>query len=279
MIKTALIGHPIAHSLSGVIHNAAFKSLEIDGKYEVIDVPQGKLSNVIEKLKNENYAGFNVTIPYKVDVKRYLNESDLFAEYAGCTNCVKIHSNGVLYGYNTDIYGFSHAIPEEIRNNLKGKKALILGNGGAARAVSTGLGMLEISQIDFRVRDFDKAQPLYNSITKIFPNTKINLIKIVDNISQYSVIVNTTPLGTTGENENKMPIASSLLEQANKSVLVYDLVYNPTETVLIKTAKSFGLQTVGGLDMLIGQAVKGFKIFTGKDADFSVMKNAALKFL
>ena len=279
MIKTALIGHPVSHSLSGVIHNAAFKSLGIDGKYDVIDVPTGKLSSFIEKLKNENYAGFNVTIPYKVDVKSYLSMSDMFAEYAGCTNCVKIKPNGVLYGYNTDVYGFSHAIPEQIRNNLKGKKALVLGNGGAARAVAVGLGMLEISQIDFRVRDFDKAKPLYDSVSKIFPNTKFNLIKIIENISQYSMIINTTPLGTTGENESKIPLASSFLEQADKSVLVYDLVYNPVETVLIKTAKSFGLQTVGGLDMLIGQAVKGFKIFTGKDADFELMKKAALKFL
>lgn len=279
MIKTALIGHPVAHSLSGVIHNAAFKSLGVDGKYEVIDVPSGKLPNVIDKLIKEGYSGFNVTIPYKVDVKNFLSMSDMFADYAGCTNCVKIKPNGVLYGYNTDIYGFSHAIPEDIRNNLKGTKVLILGNGGAARAVAVGLGMLEVSQIDFRVRDFDKAQPLCNSISSIFPNTSINLIKIIDNISQYSIIVNTTPLGTVGENQNKIPIASSLLANADKSALVYDLVYNPVETVLIKTAKSYGLKTVGGLDMLIGQAVKGFKIFTGKDADFDLMKNAALKYL
>lgn len=279
MIKTALIGHPVSHSLSGIIHNAAFRALGVEGKYEVIDVPTGKLQSVIEKLKNENYSGFNVTIPYKVDVKSYLSMSDMFAEYAGCTNCVKIKPNGVLYGYNTDIYGFSHAIPERIRNSLKGKKALVLGNGGAARAVAVALGMLEIAQIDFRVRDFDKAQNLYDTVSKIFPNTKFNLIKIIDNISQYSMIVNTTPLGTSGENQDKMPIASSILENADKSVLVYDLVYNPEETQLIKTAKSFGLNTVGGLDMLIGQAVKGFKIFTGLDADFTVMRNAALKFL
>ena len=279
MIKTALIGHPVAHSLSGVIHNAAFKSLGIEGKYEVIDVPFGKLKDAVEKLKKDGYAGFNVTIPYKVDVKQYLSMADLFADYAGCTNCVKINPDGVLFGYNTDVYGFSSAIPEEVRNNLKGKKALILGNGGASRAVAVGLGMLEVSQIDFMVRDFEKAQPLYNSIRSIFPSTTLNLIKVIDNISQYSIIVNTTPLGTTGEYQNKIPIASSILENADKSVLVYDLVYNPTETVLIKTAKSYGLKTVGGLDMLVGQAVKGFKIFTGMDADFDVMKNAALKFL
>ena len=279
MIKTALIGHPVSHSLSGVIHNAAFKALGTEGKYEVIDVPFGKLQNVIEKLKNENYAGFNITIPYKVDVQKYLSMTDMFAEYSGCTNCVKIRSDGDLFGYNTDVYGFSHAIPAEIRNNLKGKKALILGNGGASRAVATGLGMLEIAQIDFRVRDYDKAQPLYNSLSKIFTNTKLNLIKIIDNISQYAIIVNTTPLGTVGENQSKIPIASSILENADKSALVYDLVYNPIETVLIKTAKFYGLQTVGGLDMLIGQAVKGFKIFTGMDADFELMKKAALKYL
>ena len=277
MIKTALIGHPVSHSLSAVIHNAAFKDLGLEGKYEVIDVPQGKLKSTIDRLINENYAGFNITIPYKVDVKEFLSLSDMFVDYAGCTNCVKIKPNGVLYGYNTDIYGFSHAIPEEIRNNLKGKNILILGNGGAARAVTVALGMLEVTKIDFRVRDINKAQALYDSMKSIFPKVEFNLIKVVDNISQYAMIVNTTPLGTKGENEGKIPIASSLLENADKSVLVYDLVYNPSETVLIKTAKQFGLQTISGLDMLIGQAVKGFKIFTGKEPDFEVMKNAALK--
>ena len=279
MIKTALIGHPVSHSLSGIIHNAAFKALGVEGKYEVIDVPTGKLQSVIQKLKNENYSGFNVTIPYKVDVKSYLSMSDIFAEYAGCTNCVKIKPNGMMYGYNTDIYGFSHAIPDRIRNSLKDKKVLVLGNGGAARAVAVALGMLEVSQIDFRVRDFGKAQNLFDNVKRIFPKTEVNLIKVIDNISQYSMIVNTTPLGTSGENQDKMPIASSLLEHADKSVLVYDLVYNPTETQLIKAAKSNGLSTVGGLDMLIGQAVKGFKIFTGLDADFNLMKTEALKFL
>ena len=279
MIKTALIGHPVSHSLSGIIHNAAFKALGVEGKYEVIDVPTGELQSVIQKLKNENYSGFNVTIPYKVDVKSYLSMSDIFAEYAGCTNCVKIKPNGMMYGYNTDIYGFSHAIPDRIRNSLKDKKVLVLGNGGAARAVSVALGMLEVSQIDFRVRDFDKAQNLFDNVKRIFPKTEVNLIKVIDNISQYSMIVNTTPLGTSGENQDKMPIASSLLEHAGKSLLVYDLVYNPTETQLIKAAKSCGLSTVGGLDMLIGQAVKGFKIFTGLDADFNLMKTEALKFL
>lgn len=279
MIKTALIGHPVSHSLSGIIHNAAFKALGVEGKYEVIDVPTGELQSVIQNLKNENYSGFNVTIPYKVDVKSYLSMSDIFAEYAGCTNCVKIKPNGMMYGYNTDIYGFSHAIPDRIRNSLKDKKVLVLGNGGAARAVAVALGMLEVSQIDFRVRDFDKAQNLFDNVKRIFPKTEVNLIKVIDNISQYSMIVNTTPLGTSGENQDKMPIASSLLEQADKSALVYDLVYNPTETQLIKAAKSNGLSTVGGLDMLIGQAVKGFKIFTGLDADFNLMKTEALKFL
>lgn len=279
MIKTALIGHPVSHSLSGIIHNAVFKSLGIEGKYEVIDVPAGQLQSVLQRLKNENYSGFNVTIPYKVDVKSYLSMSDMFAEYAGCTNCVKIKPNGMMYGYNTDIYGFSHAIPERIRNSLKDKKVLVLGNGGAARAVAVALGMLEVSQIDFRVRDFDKAQNLYENVKRIFPKTEVNLIKIIENVSQYSMIVNTTPLGTSGENQDKMPIATSLLEQVDKSALIYDLVYNPTETQLIKTAKSYGLNTVGGLDMLIGQAVKGFKIFTGHDADFNLMKTEALKFL
>ncbi|MGN0004538.1 MAG: shikimate dehydrogenase family protein, partial [Candidatus Gastranaerophilaceae bacterium] len=134
MIKTALIGHPLGHSLSGVIHTAAFKSVGIEGKYDVIDTEN--VAETIERLKKDGYAGFNVTIPHKVEVKKYLTISDMLVDYAGCTNCVRIKTNGELWGFNTDIYGFTEAIPQEKRESLAGKKALILGNGGASRAVA-----------------------------------------------------------------------------------------------------------------------------------------------
>ena len=105
------------------------------------------------------------------------------------------------------------------------------------------------------------------------------MVQTLTDVSEYSIIVNTTPLGTTGENKDKMPIATSLLEKANKSAIIYDLVYNPTETLYLKTAKNLGLYTIGGLDMLVYQAQKAFKIFTGKEPDFEQMKNAALKYL
>lgn len=279
MIKTALIGHPLGHSLSGVIHTAAYKSVGLEGKYDVIDTPADKIAETIERLKKEGYAGFNVTIPHKVEVKKYLTLSDMLVEYAGCTNCVRIKPNGEMWGFNTDIYGFTEAIPQEKREALAGKKALILGNGGASRAVAVALIMMKVAEIDFRVRDFDKAAGLYELMQTKFKKTKTSLIKTVSDIEQYSVIVNTTPLGTVGENGGKMPIAAALLEQAKKDTIIYDLVYNPTETPYIKTAKDLGLYTVGGIDMLVYQAAKAFKIFTGKEPDFDAMKSAALKFL
>ncbi len=144
MIKTALIGHPLGHSLSKAIHTAAYKSVGLEGKYDVIDVKQNQLKETIENLKKEGYSGFNVTIPYKVEVKKQLQLWDMLVDYAGCTNCVKINPQGAMYGYNTDIFGFTEAIPNEIRNNLNGKSALILGNGGAARAVAVALVMMKM---------------------------------------------------------------------------------------------------------------------------------------
>lgn len=279
MIKTALIGHPLGHSLSAVIHNAAFRSLGLDGKYELIDVKPEKLEETVMALRANGYSGFNVTIPYKVDVAKYLLLRDYLTDYAGCTNCVRINGKGEMFGYNTDIYGFTTAIPEADRNALAGKKALVLGNGGAARAVAVGLVTLKAEQIDFKVRSLEKASPLEELMNMKFKNTKCSLVQTIDNISQYSIIVNATPLGTKGENENKMPIASSLLENADKNVIIYDLVYNPTETAFIRAAKALNLKTIGGLDMLVYQAQKAFKIFTTKEPDFEVMKNAALKFL
>lgn len=279
MIKTALLGHPLGHSLSGAIHTAGFKSVGLDGKYDIIDVPPEKLKETIERLKKEGYSGFNVTIPYKVDVKKQLSLWDMLVDYAGCTNCVRIKPNGEMYGYNTDIYGFTEAIPEEMRANLEGKKALVLGNGGAARAVAVALVMMKVSNIDFRVRSLEKSAELNGLMDTKFKKTTCRMVQTLTDVSEYSIIVNTTPLGTIGENKDKMPIATSLLEKANKSAIIYDLVYNPTETLYLKTAKELGLYTIDGLDMLVYQAQKAFKIFTGKEPDFEQMKNAALKFL
>lgn len=279
MIKTALIGHPLGHSLSGVIHSAGYKSVGIEGKYDVIDVPPEKLKETIEHLKKDGYSGFNVTIPYKVDVKKQLSLWDMLVDYAGCTNCVRIKPNGEMYGYNTDIYGFTEAIPENMRTGLEGKKALILGNGGAARAVAVALVMMKVSQIDFRVRSLEKSSDLKDLMNTKFKKINCQMIQTLTDVSEYSIIVNTTPLGTIGDNKDKMPIATSLLEKADNSVIIYDLVYNPTETTFIKTAKDFGFYTIGGLDMLVYQAQKAFKIFTGKEPDFEQMKKAALRHL
>lgn len=279
MIKTALLGHPLGHSLSGAIHTAGFKSVGLDGKYDVIDVPPEKLKETIARLKEEGYSGFNVTIPYKVNVKKQLSLWDMLVDYAGCTNCVKIKPNGEMYGYNTDIYGFTEAIPEEMRANLEGKKALILGSGGAARAVAVALVMMKVSNIDFRVRSLEKSAELKDLMDTKFKKTTCKMVQTLTDISEYSIIVNTTPLGTIGENKDKMPIATSLLEKADKSAIIYDLVYNPTETLYLKTAKELGLYTIGGLDMLVYQAQKAFKIFTGKEPDFEKMKEAALRYL
>lgn len=279
MIKTALIGHPLGHSLSGAIHTAAFKSLKMDGKYELIDVTPDKLPATIERLKNEGFAGFNITIPYKIEVKKYLNLWDMNVDYAGCTNCVRIKPDGGMFGYNTDIFGFSEAIPTEKKNNLIGKKALVLGNGGAARAVAVALIIMKLSDIDFMVRNPEKAISLKELMSNNFKKTNCNFIQSVSDISEYSIIINATPLGTKGENIDKMPLAAAILENADKNAIAYDLVYNPSETQFIKTAKEVGLHTIGGLDMLVYQAQKAFKIFTGQQPDFEIMKSAALKFL
>lgn len=279
MIKTALIGHPLGHSLSEVIHTAAYKSVGLEGKYELFDVAPERLKTTVEMLKKEGYSGFNITIPYKVEVKQYLQLWDMLVDYAGCTNCVKIKPDGAMYGYNTDIYGFSQALSQEKKDGLIGKKALVLGNGGAARAVAVALVMMNVSNIDFMVRNPEKAIPLQELMQNKFKNTKCNMIQSVQNISEYSIIVNATPQGTIGENVSKMPIAASVLERADKSAIAYDLVYNPTKTAFIKTAEEIGLTTIGGLDMLVYQAQKAFKIFTGKQPDFKTMKEAALRYL
>ena len=153
MIKLAVIGHPIVQSLSAVMHNAVLKEMGIDGEYETIDTEQSDLVDRIKQMKSQGYTGFNVTIPLKVPITLFIDEVDEIADIAGCVNTVKIMPNKSLYGYNTDVYGFMSAIPEDVKKSLKGAAAAILGTGGAARAAAIGLCRLGVSEINFYARN------------------------------------------------------------------------------------------------------------------------------
>ncbi len=281
MDKYAVIGYPLAQSLSSVMHNAMFKHLGLDANYETIETDQEDLVTRLKQLKSRGYGGFNVTIPLKVPIKLFLEECDKQADLAGCANTVKIMPDKSLYGYNTDIYGFIAAIPEEIKNDLKNNTVTILGTGGAARAASIALCQSEVTQIDFYARNVINASSMVNFLRESFVNVKFNLFQMqsLSNLSDSVMLVNSTPIGMRGKAMGLSPIEEKVLKTLPENATVYDIVYNPLKTELLKLAQANNYKTITGLDMFVHQGAKAFEIWTGQKPIPEVMKMAVLEAL
>ena len=279
MFKLGIIGYPLGHSISAVIQKAGLKSIGLEGSYDVMETPLEDLINRIKFIKTNGYNGFNVTIPLKVPMSLFLDDIDDYANIAGCVNTVKVGDDKSFFGYNTDIYGFKKAIPETI--NLAGKNASILGTGGASRAAVVGLAEKGVKEIDFYTRNIINSRQTLEYVRAKFPEINFNVYQIqnIRSLEGTSIVVNATPIGMKGFMADQMPLEKTDLDKLNPETLIYDIVYNPVKTVLIQEAQKRGLQTVGGLDMLIYQAERAIEIWTGKSPDTKLMKIAALEAL
>ena len=279
MYKLGIIGYPLTHSISAAIQKAGFDSLGIEGSYDVLETAPEDLISRIKFLKTNNYQGFNVTIPLKVPMSLFLDDIDDYANIAGCVNTVKILEDRSFVGYNTDIYGFKTAIPNDV--NLKGKRASILGTGGASRAAVVGLAERGIKKIDFYTRNIINSRQTLDYVRAKFPEIEFNVYQIqnIQSLKDTSIVINATPIGMKGFMANEMPLEPKDLDELSKDVIIYDIVYNPVKTILIKEAQKRGLRTIGGLDMLIYQAQRAIEIWTGKTPDVNLMKIAAMEAL
>lgn len=278
--KFALIGYPLGHSLSKVIHEAGFKSLGINATYDILETPPDTLVDRIKYLKANGYKGFNVTIPLKLPISLFVNEVDNYADLARAVNTVYIDADKSLKAYNTDVAGFKRAIPKDF--NLVGKKVAILGTGGAAHAVCVALTECRVKEIAFFTRNIPNSIELMNYVRRKFPSIDFNVYQIenIRSLEEYSMLVNATPIGMLGRAGDMSPVEFSTLQTLRPDSLVYDVIYNPKKTILIRDAQKLGLQTVSGLDMLIFQAVMAQKIwFNGLEPDWKDMKIAALEVL
>ena len=278
--KLGIIGYPLGHSISSVIQQAGFKSLGLDAEYDVLETAAEDLVDRIKFLKANGYNGFNVTIPLKIPISFFMSEMDDYSNIAGCINTVKINGDRrELYGYNTDIYGFKTAIPQEY--DLTNKNACILGTGGASRAAAVGLIERGITSIDFYTRNIINAQNAINYLRDKFPkiNFTAHQIQNVLSLPTSALVVTATPIRMKGYAMDEMPLSESVISQLDKDTLIYDIVYNPLTTLFLQTAQKHGLQVVEGLDMLLYQAQKAINIWTGKTPDFNEMKIAALRSL
>lgn len=276
--KLGIIGYPLGHSISPIIQRAGFESIGLDADYDVLETTAEDMVDRLKFLRYNGYNGFNVTIPLKVPVSFFVNEIDHYADIAGCINTVKIvGEKKELYGYNTDIYGFKAAIPKDI--DLKNKNACILGTGGASRAAAIGLIEKGITSIDFYARNIINAQNPINFLREKFPNLKfeIHQIQNILELPKSAIVVNATPVGMKGYAADEKPLTDMVLQKLDKSTVIYDIVYNPLTTELLKSAQKEGLRTIEGLDMLLYQAYRAIEIWTGKTPDIKEMKIAALR--
>lgn len=277
--KLGLIGYHLSHSISAVIHKAGLESLGVEGTYEILETPPEDLISRIKFLKSNDYDGFNVTIPLKVPVVLFLDHVDKSADVSGCVNTIKILPDKTFYGFNTDIYGFQKAIPSAIQKDLKGANVSILGTGGASRAAAVGLIELGVKQINFYSRNIINSATMVNYLRNAFPDVVFKLYQnsSTGELFNSAMIVNTTPIGMKGNSADQMPLSLSVIQNLPKDTIIYDVIYNPTRTLLLQKAKDFGLETINGLDMLINQAAKSLEIWTGKLPDVGKMKIAALE--
>lgn len=275
--KYCLIGYPLGHSLSTYIHNAGFASMGLNSTYDILETPPDSLVDRIKFLKSNNYAGFNVTIPLKLPVTLFLNEIDLSADIVGAVNTVVIKPDKTMKGYNTDVIGFRNAIPKDFV--LAGKVAGVLGTGGAARAAITALAQSQVRKIKVYTRNIPNCSDLMKFLREKFPMTEFEVFQIerIRDLSDIDILVNTTPIGMQGRAADFTPVEENELRTLPQGALVYDVIYNPKKTVLLKLAQKNGYRTINGVDMFIHQAVAAEEIWTGRTPDFKDMKIAALE--
>ena len=276
--KFALIGYPLGHSMSEYIHLAGFKSMGIDATYEILPTPPEELSDRIKYLRSNGYSGFNVTIPLKLPVSLFLDEVDPSAGVVNAINTVFIDpQTNALRGYNTDVKGFISAIPSDFP--LYNKTVAILGTGGAARAAINALAQKQVKEFRIYTRNIANSFELIDYLRKTFPNITFNSYQIdqFKDFSDVNILVNATPIGMSGPAVGYTPAEEDELRTLPNNALIYDVVYNPKKTNLIRLAEKLNLRHINGVDMLVWQAYEAQKIWTGRTPDFKDMKIALLE--
>lgn len=269
-----VIGDPIEHTLSPTIQNAAFKALDLDYVFLAFKVSPNQVDKAIAGMRALEIVGLNVTMPHKEAVIKHLDQIDENAKFLNAVNTIH-NKDGQLIGYNTDGVGVIKALKEN-GSNPKGKKILLLGAGGSARAIAYALAK-QTDELIILNRTVSVAKKIVNLLNKTL-NKKIladslTTQKIREHIQQSDILINATSVGMK-PNSNQSLIPKQLIKP---KMTIMDIVYNPVETKLAREAKSAGAKVVSGTEMLIYQGAASFEIWTGKTAPVEVMRKAALE--
>ena len=249
-----LLGYGIKNSLSPTIHNSFFKSNNLEGYYTTFNVNYSDLETILDILRKLNFRGANVTIPHKTDIIPYLDSLDPLANSVNAVNTV-LYDDEKLIGYNTDVEGFMKPLRKNIQR-FNNKKAVILGSGGASKAVLYGLINANCKEIIILNRTIENARQLVSKLDSDIPISFHELNqKTIDSLSDIDIMINTVPLHKTN---------TILNFHSNLGIkLAYDLEYIPKETNFIKQMKSLNSDLIYGYEMLLSQAKLSFQIWTG----------------
>jgi len=267
-----IIGYPLEHSLSPAMHNAAFRELDLNFDYVAFEVAPPDLKDALAGLRALKINGFNVTVPHKETIIPFLDDLTKVARDIGAVNTV-VCQNQKMIGYNTDGPGLIESLKEDAKFDPREKKIVILGAGGAGRAAATMLGEQGAKSITISDIAENKAVRLVEYLLSYSnapcQEVKMDSAELQDKISAADLLINATPIGMS-PNSEETPLPENIKLPSN--LLVYDLVYNPRETKLLKTAKSSGAKTCSGLGMLVRQGALAFTLFTGEEAPLNTMR-------
>tara|TARA_Y100000766_G_C18912382_1_gene609062 strand:+ start:1025 stop:1867 length:843 start_codon:yes stop_codon:yes gene_type:complete len=273
MKQIGILGYPLGHTLSPKIHEAGFKELNLDIEFNVWEVNPLNLEKKIEELRNPNILGFCVTLPHKNSIISFIEEIDDSAKEMNAVNWV-VNSEGRLKGYNTDWIGFKESLTY-YGKQITNKDCLVLGAGGSAKAICMALINENANSIYIYNRTKKNAKDLVSNFHKVGKDIKIidsSKLSDKDFVSDLDLIINTTSVGMHGgPDPNKSPINT---DNINKRALCYDLVYSPEITPFIEQAKDNDIETIGGITMLVFQAIEGFELVTREKAPVKKMLQA-----
>ncbi len=278
-LRAGIFGYPLGHSISPAFQQAAFDHLGIDAIYEAWETPPEKLGHAVASLRSGDFMGANVTVPHKQAVQQHLDTIEPLAASIGAVNTI-VRDDSQLVGHNTDAYGFSQSLKREAKFEPTRKRVVLIGSGGAARAAAYGLAQEGIASLVIANRTLGSAVMLAEEMSNQMTDVRASSLEsesLESHCAVADLIVNTTSIGMLhGPAEGRSPILEEFIPGG---CLVYDIVYNPEVTPLLKAARRAGAQTLGGLPMLVYQGAAAFKLWTGQPAPIEIMFTAAQKAL
>jgi len=270
--KFGIIGKPLSHSLSPALHNFWLKKYKVFGDYSLIETELSGIEKVINKIRNNQFEGINVTVPYKQAVIPFLDLIIDDAEKTGSVNTINLNSEGKIVGNNTDVYGFEQGFINKLnKSNLTQNKVLVLGSGGVTFSVIYALRKKGIKQIFVSNRTIKKAE----DIKKKFPSITIVKWENIELVAEsMDIIINATSLGLDNKNNFEQEF-----KKVKPNLVYYDIIYNPEETMMIKKFKKRNIETYNGLEMFIYQGQKSFFLWnkTNPELDKELRQSIAIK--